>query len=238
MSAECILDVVEGHSACASSHCVFNRKALQPEASSSTTVHNSNVTQSSHRERLTVHSFLFEKDEGSKPLTNSHMAFALCPRTTTLTTLSNTLSRTPGPEQSRCLSTLTLTARRRPLLSISESRPSTAEIGSKTRVMSSSSAKSRLSLISRHLQPASSIPLNTPYSAAERATQAPAGPKQSIDGSSFSTKTPATSQTPMSSQAPHATVLIPGPIEYDDAVLQSMSHYRYVASVGDPNVVL
>lgn len=182
--------------------------------------------------RLTVH--FFRKRQRTKPLTNSYMAFALLPRTTThLSTLSNTLSRSPALIQTRHLSSLTLPARRRPLLSISESRPSTAEIGSKTRVMSSTSAKSRLSLISRHLQPASSIPLNTPYSAAERATQAPAGPKQSIDGSSFSTQTPARTQTPMSSQAPHATVLIPGPIEYDDAVLQSMSHYRYVASAGD-----
>jgi alanine-glyoxylate transaminase/serine-glyoxylate transaminase/serine-pyruvate transaminase len=29
----------------------------------------------------------------------------------------------------------------------------------------------------------------------------------------------------MSSQAAHNTLLIPGPIEFDDAVLQSMSHY-------------
>ncbi|KAJ0424583.1 pyridoxal phosphate-dependent transferase [Aspergillus carlsbadensis] len=29
----------------------------------------------------------------------------------------------------------------------------------------------------------------------------------------------------MSAQAPHPTLLIPGPIEFDDAVLQSMSHY-------------
>lgn len=29
----------------------------------------------------------------------------------------------------------------------------------------------------------------------------------------------------MSSQPPHSTLLIPGPIEFDDAVLQSMSHY-------------
>ncbi|KAL4946256.1 hypothetical protein BDV06DRAFT_183049 [Aspergillus oleicola] len=29
----------------------------------------------------------------------------------------------------------------------------------------------------------------------------------------------------MSSQAPHPTLLIPGPIEFDDAVLQSMAHY-------------
>ncbi|KAF2013673.1 PLP-dependent transferase [Aaosphaeria arxii CBS 175.79] len=38
---------------------------------------------------------------------------------------------------------------------------------------------------------------------------------------------PEIEQTPatMSSQPPHATLLIPGPIEFDDAVLQSMSHY-------------
>lgn len=32
----------------------------------------------------------------------------------------------------------------------------------------------------------------------------------------------------MSSQANHPALLIPGPIEFDDAVLQSMSHYRLV----------
>lgn len=30
----------------------------------------------------------------------------------------------------------------------------------------------------------------------------------------------------MSSQPPHPTLLIPGPIEFDDAVLNAMSHYR------------
>ena len=33
----------------------------------------------------------------------------------------------------------------------------------------------------------------------------------------------------MSSQPPHAALMIPGPIEFDDAVLQSMSHFRYVS---------
>jgi len=32
----------------------------------------------------------------------------------------------------------------------------------------------------------------------------------------------------MSNQPDHPTLLIPGPIEFDDAVLQSMSHFRYV----------
>lgn len=30
----------------------------------------------------------------------------------------------------------------------------------------------------------------------------------------------------MSSQPEHPAVLIPGPVEFDDAVLQSMGHYR------------
>lgn len=38
-----------------------------------------------------------------------------------------------------------------------------------------------------------------------------------------------------SNQAPHPTVLIPGPIEYDDAVLESMSHFSQ-AHVGAPFV--
>jgi len=91
---------------------------------------------------------------------------------------------------------------------------------------SSASATARLSTIARHLKSSSELPLNTPYSSAQRAIQAPAGPQQSLDGSSFSTRAPTKPQNPMSSQAPHAAVLIPGPIEYDDAVLQSMSHYR------------
>jgi len=34
----------------------------------------------------------------------------------------------------------------------------------------------------------------------------------------------------MSNQEPHAALLIPGPIEFEDEVLKSMSHYRYLAS--------
>jgi len=34
----------------------------------------------------------------------------------------------------------------------------------------------------------------------------------------------------MSNQPQHPTLLIPGPIEYSDEVLQSMSHYRYACS--------
>ena len=35
----------------------------------------------------------------------------------------------------------------------------------------------------------------------------------------------------MSTQAPHPAVMIPGPIEYDDDVLKSMSHFRCVPSL-------
>jgi hypothetical protein len=34
------------------------------------------------------------------------------------------------------------------------------------------------------------------------------------------------STSKMSSQPAHPVLLIPGPIEFDDAVLQSMSHFR------------
>jgi len=70
----------------------------------------------------------------------------------------------------------------------------------------------RLSLISRHLAP--DYPINTPYTV-ERLPS-------TIDTSLL----PKTQTRKMSSQPPHATLLIPGPIEFDDAVLQSMSHYR------------
>lgn len=62
---------------------------------------------------------------------------------------------------------------------------------------STNTASSRLNLVTRHLQP-------TP-----------------------STSTRHSSTATMSKQASHPAVLIPGPIEYDDRVLQAMSHYRY-----------
>ena len=73
-------------------------------------------------------------------------------------------------------------------------------------------APARLSLISRHLAP--DYPINTPYTV-ERLPR-------TIDTSLL----PNIQNRKMSSQPEHATLLIPGPIEFDDAVLQSMSHYR------------
>lgn len=76
----------------------------------------------------------------------------------------------------------------------------------------------RLSLISRHLAPV--YPINTPYTV-ERLPD-------TID-TSLLPKTQSrklSTSAKMSSQPAHPTLLIPGPIEFDDAVLQSMSHYR------------
>lgn len=50
----------------------------------------------------------------------------------------------------------------------------------------------------------------------------------SVPSSTTQNRTLSTSQPKMSSQPEHPTLLIPGPIEFDDAVLQSMSHFRCV----------
>jgi alanine-glyoxylate transaminase/serine-glyoxylate transaminase/serine-pyruvate transaminase len=80
----------------------------------------------------------------------------------------------------------------------------------------------RLSLISRHLTPV--LPVNTPYTV-ERlpdAIDASLSPKTQSRSLSISAEAKMCSQP----QPPHPTLLIPGPIEFDDAVLQSMSHFR------------
>lgn len=87
-----------------------------------------------------------------------------------------------------------------------------------------STPQSRLSLISRHLQDPNTLQLNTPYSTERQASR-----EEDFDAPA--TQVEKESNKPaanMSAQEPHPTVLIPGPIEYDDEVLKSMSHYRYV----------
>ncbi|KAH7159686.1 pyridoxal phosphate-dependent transferase [Dactylonectria estremocensis] len=76
---------------------------------------------------------------------------------------------------------------------------------------SAAASAGRISLVSRHLAQATSSSLSSSFS-----TQTLSFPQQLRRYSSSST---------MSSQPPHPTLLIPGPIEFDDAVLQSMSHY-------------
>ncbi|RAL00295.1 alanine--glyoxylate transaminase, partial [Aspergillus ibericus CBS 121593] len=93
----------------------------------------------------------------------------------------------------------------------------------------------RLSLISRHLDQRLPLPdLNTPFST-ERNSRPPDDIEYKPLDRTATTPPRSTSPSPpspssfpaakMSSQAPHPTLLIPGPIEFDDAVLQSMAHY-------------
>lgn len=83
---------------------------------------------------------------------------------------------------------------------------------------------SRLSLISRHLQHQPVLPLNTPYSI-EPSSIPDSQIRRLGIASQMSRESPK-----MSSQPPHPALLIPGPTEFDDAVLESMSHYRYISS--------
>jgi len=121
--------------------------------------------------------------------------------------------------------------------------------------------KDRLSLISRHLHDTNSlVPLNTPYSI-ERDNKSIGSRNDDLDWEpiqkqiphvpldqkrSFGTKTVSLQEEgkrdhtvaeagKMSNQAPHPALLIPGPIEFDDAVLKSMSHYSE-SHVGMPFV--
>lgn len=85
------------------------------------------------------------------------------------------------------------------------------------------STTQRLSLISRHLDQRLPLPeLNTPFST-ERNSLAPDDIEYKPLDRSIPPSPPP--EPIMSSQAPHNTLLIPGPIEFDDAVLQSMAHY-------------
>ncbi|PBP18363.1 purine catabolism protein pucG [Diplocarpon rosae] len=87
----------------------------------------------------------------------------------------------------------------------------------------------RLSVISRHLDPRPPIPINTPYSTERLFTASPPQKRRSSSSSQTSEK------AEMTSQPNHPALLIPGPIEFDDAVLQSMSHFSE-SHVGAPFV--
>ncbi|KAI9886882.1 MAG: hypothetical protein M1823_001318 [Watsoniomyces obsoletus] len=95
-----------------------------------------------------------------------------------------------------------------------------------------SRAQSRLSLISRHLDTRLPLKINTPYSAEREAARSkdsdisPRPPRRPPKKPPSSSRPPRDSKMSSSStQAAHPTLLIPGPIEFDDAVLESMSHY-------------
>jgi alanine-glyoxylate transaminase / serine-glyoxylate transaminase / serine-pyruvate transaminase len=97
-------------------------------------------------------------------------------------------------------------------------------------------ANSRLSLISRHFDQRLTLPLpelNTPFSSERLSVEVDdieynpiERPLLTFPGTvSSSEKASKQKNIKMSSQAAHNTLLIPGPIEFDDGVLQSMSHY-------------
>jgi len=101
---------------------------------------------------------------------------------------------------------------------------------------SASRAAPRLALISRHLDQSPFLELNTPFSTERSApleadveyqASKPAPSRSTSKGTQ--TQPPKEQEKPakMSNQEPHPALLIPGPIEFDDAVLSSMSHYRY-----------
>lgn len=89
--------------------------------------------------------------------------------------------------------------------------------------------QSRLSLISRHLDQRPLLELNTPFTTERQSSPADDLPYSPSRHFSTSASTAANQGKPstMSNQAPHPALLIPGPIEFDDQVLQSMSHFRY-----------
>lgn len=99
---------------------------------------------------------------------------------------------------------------------------------------SRASATSRIDQIAKHLDSKPFLELNTPFST-ERSARFE-DERGNIKRSKPQEKRPpppppakkAEPEKPkkMSNQKPHPALLIPGPIEFDDAVLDSMSHYR------------
>ena len=93
-------------------------------------------------------------------------------------------------------------------------------------------ATPRLSLIARHFDQRPLLALNTPFSI-ERQSERDDDINGLSRGRSLKNlkqntrpEQSAQNDVTMSSQPSHPTVLIPGPVEFDDEVLQSMSHYR------------
>ena len=92
-------------------------------------------------------------------------------------------------------------------------------------------ATQRLSLISRHLNQRPQLEINTPFSTERISQESDDLPYTPLERPPPDLKkieeARKNASVTMSAQAPHPSLLIPGPIEFDDAVLQSMSHYRY-----------
>lgn len=102
-----------------------------------------------------------------------------------------------------------------------------------SRMTSRASANSRLNQLSKHLDSKPFLELNTPFSTERtghledaQGNRIPRIKPQVIKKAE--PQQPKKEETPKmaSSQAPHPALMIPGPIEFDDEVLKSMSFYR------------
>lgn len=91
-------------------------------------------------------------------------------------------------------------------------------------VLNLANPRARLSLISRHLEQRPVLKINTPFS-----TERLSGHQDDLE------YTPPIREPPkmdsqkdknLSKQPEHPALLIPGPVEFDDAVLEAMGHYR------------
>lgn len=92
-------------------------------------------------------------------------------------------------------------------------------------------ANPRLSLIARHLEQRPLLELNTPFSTERQSEKDDDidNPPEKPSLNETDLKSPprsAQSTVKMSSQPSHPALLIPGPVEFDDEVLQAMGHYR------------
>ena len=81
------------------------------------------------------------------------------------------------------------------------------------------------------LPPASCPSITKPFTSRAISSSLPIRSHSSSTSSPIESRTISNkiqSYSTMSAQPAHPTLLIPGPIEFDDEVLKSMSHYRYV----------
>jgi alanine-glyoxylate transaminase/serine-glyoxylate transaminase/serine-pyruvate transaminase len=118
---------------------------------------------------------------------------------------------------------------------------------------SRAAASSRINQIAKHLDSKPFLEINTPFST-ERSSRFEDGqgnvrrprpqekkkPEEQVQKADIEAPKKADIEPPkkMSNQKQHPALLIPGPIEFDDAVLDSMSHHRCVWSRNCHRVVL
>ena len=86
--------------------------------------------------------------------------------------------------------------------------------------------RARLSLISRHLENRPNLEINTPFSTERLSNEHDDVDYTPLKRHPPKSASPEEEKEKMSTQAEHPTLLIPGPIEFDDEVLGSMSHFR------------